>query len=139
MHACLFVLACAAESDLCVWMCLNRLQVHVICPVQHYQACTPGFKVSDKITAFAGRGRARGRGRGGGQSYFPDPEDIKFLKVMKGHSKKVTSIAINPDAKQVCAYECATYQLLFAASFAVSCNCNVLKNELKGSEPTYSA
>jgi hypothetical protein len=32
---------------------------------------------------------------------YPDPEDIKFLKVMKGHSKKVTAITINPEAQQV--------------------------------------
>ena len=48
-----------------------------------------------------GRGRGRGRAAGRGPLQFPDPEDIKFLKVMKGHTKKVTSIAINPDAQQV--------------------------------------
>ena len=48
-----------------------------------------------------GRGRGRGRAAGRGPLYFPDPDDIKFLKVMKGHSKKVTCIAVNPDAQQV--------------------------------------
>ncbi|KAL3132561.1 hypothetical protein ABBQ32_009100 [Trebouxia sp. C0010 RCD-2024] len=53
--------------------------------------------------AWGGRGRGRGRGRAAGRGplHFPDPEDIKFLKVMKGHTKKVTSIALNPDAQQI--------------------------------------
>ena len=49
----------------------------------------------------AGQGRGRGWAAGRGPLHFPDPEDIKFLKVMKGHTRKVTSIAINPDAQQV--------------------------------------
>lgn len=49
----------------------------------------------------AGRGRGRGRAAGRGPLQYPDPEDIKFLKVMKGHTKKVAAITINPEAQQV--------------------------------------
>lgn len=37
-------------------------------------------------------------GRTGTQ--FSDPDDIKFLKVLKGHTKKVTAVAINSDDQQ---------------------------------------
>ncbi|DBA65769.1 TPA: hypothetical protein ACH3X2_002809 [Trebouxia sp. C0005] len=53
--------------------------------------------------AWGGRGRGRGRGRAAGRGplQYPDPEDIKFLKVMKGHTKKVAAITINPEAQQI--------------------------------------
>ncbi len=57
--------------------------------------------VGYKAQLRAGRGRGRGRAAGRGFSQFPDPEDIKFLKVMKGHTKKVTAITINSEAQQV--------------------------------------
>ena len=42
------------------------------------------------------RGRGRGRGRG-----FDDPDDIKYIKTLKGHTSQITAVVINPATGEV--------------------------------------
>ena len=78
----------------------SRLGLSACIALSHILATKqPIVTVSTKGVS-AGRGRGRGRGGRTG-SQFSDPEDVKFLKTLKGHTKKVTAVAINPDDQQV--------------------------------------
>lgn len=92
-----------AEVSCCCCCSNNALLVGNECErcIQWVVAQVTYAQQMGSAMAHAGRGRGRGRAAGRGPLHFPDPEDIKFLKVMKGHTKKVTSIALNPDAQQV--------------------------------------
>eukprot|EP00208_Stichococcus_sp_RCC1054_P002296 CAMPEP_0206138416 /NCGR_PEP_ID=MMETSP1473-20131121/3309_1 /ASSEMBLY_ACC=CAM_ASM_001109 /TAXON_ID=1461547 /ORGANISM="Stichococcus sp, Strain RCC1054" /LENGTH=420 /DNA_ID=CAMNT_0053531851 /DNA_START=427 /DNA_END=1689 /DNA_ORIENTATION=+ len=48
-----------------------------------------------------GGGRGRGRGRGRAVTKFNDPEDIQFLKSLKGHTDSVTCAALDHDLDQL--------------------------------------
>ena len=83
----------------------------IACSWSAHNTCNSG-----QAMMLVGRGRGRGRAAGRGPLHFPDPEDIKFLKVMKGHTKKVTSIAINPDAQQVRSSLCLPWCMILMHS-----------------------
>ena len=58
---------------------------------QHCSAplwCQPGLWPS-------GGARAGGRGAGRGKAKFNDPDDIQFIKILKGHDRQITALLID--------------------------------------------
>ena len=43
----------------------------------------------------AGGARGAGRGAGRGRAKFNDPEDIQFIKILKGHDRQITALLID--------------------------------------------
>ena len=43
----------------------------------------------------AGAARGAGRGAGRGRAKFNDPEDIQFIKILKGHDRQITALLID--------------------------------------------
>ena len=62
----------------------------------------------NSIAWYAGRGTRGGRGRGGragGRTIvFDDPEDIEFMRALKGHSKQINALAVDHSTQQACLF-----------------------------------
>lgn len=55
-----------------------------------------------------GGARVGGRGAGRGKAKFNDPEDIQFIKSLKGHDRQITALLIDAANNQVAAVPTAS-------------------------------
>jgi len=47
------------------------------------------------LSSPAGGARGAARGAGRGRAKFNDPEDIQFIKILKGHERQITALLID--------------------------------------------
>ena len=66
------------------------------------------------IPAGGARGAARGAGRG--RAKFNDPEDIQFIKILKGHERQITALLIDAANNQA-SFCCNTAVRLYSCVF----------------------
>lgn len=50
---------------------------------------------------FPGSARLPSRGRGRGRVGFDDPDDVKFIRILRGHADGVCALVVNEAAGQV--------------------------------------
>ena len=63
-------------------------------------ACSACSAVAAMIST-TGPARGRGRGRERAPRKFNDPDDIQFLKILKGHEAQVTAAVLDAATSQV--------------------------------------